>query len=329
MGQNKSEQYVSDYTRDIQGALQGQSTGYAADRAALDALRNEILDPFRRSIQNYGQDTANNYSWLRDAFMEGADRNASEWGNYEGLARDYANNVGKNWEQAKGVYSGMISDPSKRGYDDQTMRGMMARAVESGMAGRANMARNMRKLSASSGVGGTGAAMRNMMNAEEMFNSQNLAAQRDIGIAQGEAKRSDLHSALQGSTNIATLEDAARRGGLGMIGSAITSTQAARQAGLQGAGQAIEGGQAARAQNLSLEGQANESMGNTIAQIMQSRNQDIANAQTMLSGNSSLLNASQLGRTPGFWSNLASSFAGGLGAGLGGGLGGSIFPKKP
>lgn len=95
---------------------------------------------------------------------------------------------------------GMMTDESKRGYSDKTKNQMFGRQADALTGAKTSYMRNMGKTLASQGLGGasSGARMRNLNEYENQHASNLRAAGRDVELADAEAKRADLWSAVQG-----------------------------------------------------------------------------------------------------------------------------------
>lgn len=130
----------------------------------------------------------------------------------------------KNWRTsespdtaaARGVYSGMISDPTKRGFDPETRKRMLGTQLDVLSGGRASERNQVRRAIAAGGMGATGAGIRAAMQSGERYAGGGRAAARDVELAQGQAEREDLWNATRGMMDIAAEERAKQTTGFGL-----------------------------------------------------------------------------------------------------------------
>jgi len=122
---------------------------------------------------------------------------------------------------ARDVYAGQIADPNKLGYTAETVNAMKAKQLGASQGAATDLRRNLDRTSAATGMGSTGAAMRNAMTSNERLSSELLGVNRDVDLAQAQASREDLASATQGmgaisamDSNIGKGEDAFRMAGI-------------------------------------------------------------------------------------------------------------------
>lgn len=203
--------------------------------------------------------------------------------------------------QLRSLFSGMISDPSKRGYDDATVAKMYGKAADVATGAKTNLVQNLNKNAAASGMGSTGAVMRNVMTANEGLSGQLLSAQRDVDLANAEAQRADLWNAAAG---------------LGQTSAASNASAAAR-------GQVAQGMQSTAQTYNQIQGQEDQANQANLALQSQGFNQILGQqeAETNLQGlRSSLYDPMQTAvaqkNKPGFWGTLKSGIAQNLAKGF-------------
>ena len=308
MGMNPTETNVVKSADDIKNALTGMWSGFDLDRTTMDRLMNQ-LDPEYKAAQNMGAKYEGQYQDLKAPVEQTGSGFKDWWATLGTDAKNYTAQAPAAYALPENAYTAQATDVTKRGYDPSTMQAMMKEATESGAADQANLQRNVRKTAASSGMTGTGGAMRTLRTAGEKYDQNQLANQRGVNIAQGEAQRSDLQNSLSQLTGIGTLKNQATQTGLQL--------QAGAQQGEESAYNTTVGqvqGLTAAAMGANQAGQAGAINANTaeqsvLNQLMQSRDQEMQSYNLSLAADNPQLQASQLGRTPGFWSN----FLGGLG----------------
>lgn len=121
-----------------------------------------------------------------------------------------------NMDKLASTYTGMIDDPSKRGYDEATLQGMRGRALDVGTGTRTAFMDDQSQEIAAQGLGNTGAGLRGLAKFDLGHDKNQRAAMRDIDIAGAEAGRSDLRMALEGLNAVQGTEDKYQLGNLGL-----------------------------------------------------------------------------------------------------------------
>jgi hypothetical protein len=312
MGMNQTEKDVVSNSEDVKNAVRNSIySGLTLDRQTLDRLMNQ-LDPVYRGYQNLGAEYEGEYQGMKAPISQTGTGFKDWWAGLGTQAQNFTAEAPQAYALPKGLYTGQATDVSKRGYDQSTMQAMMKESTEAGAANQANLQRNVRKTAASQGLG-AGGGMRTLRTAGETYNQQQLANQRGVNIAQGEAQRSDLQNAMAQLTGIGSLENQARQSGLQLQAGAQQGQESAynttvnQLTGLTGSAMGAAGTGLAGAQN------ANTSEQSVLNQLQQSRDQELQGLNLMIAASNPQLQSSALGRTPGFWSNFATSMGSMLG----------------
>lgn len=266
-------------------------------RAAQDAARG-----WTSNVANIRMQDRPNMQEASDQLARGSESLAA---GTDALGRSIADTAA-----ARQRYQEMMNDPSKRGYGDDTLNKMYGKQADIATASKGNLQRDLNKAAAAGGMGGTGAAMRNAMTANERLSSDLLGSRRDIDIANAEASREDLNRATSGMLDVGQAERGIQTGqsqiasGRQGISSGFQNMQSLEDAwqrgmlGLEGQGMGLE--QSA----LGLENQG-----------LSGENQFYAG--TIMPSFEDQLKAYQLANQKGFWGNLGNSIASNLGSWFG------------
>lgn len=240
----KQNQSWADYLGGVDSSRQDLNQGWKDQISG----GQEDLGGLANRIQAGGKEQSGRWQGNLDELgATGAGEDAM-WNKFIGSVDQAGSDVAGLYSKPRGVYEGQVDDPSKRGFDAGTLQGMYSRGAEQALAGQNNSARQIAKLTASSGVGGTGSQFKNLQQAQEAASQAQLGNARDVGIAQGTAQREDLANALQGLTQIGSLTDTgqARYKGIGLDArKGMTADQQAiaglKQRGIAGMGADTQG----------------------------------------------------------------------------------------
>lgn len=134
---------------------------------------------------------------------------------------------------ARGVYSGMVSDESKRGYSPTALTGMRGRMADTLAGARRTTMEDLSRRVAASGMGRTGVGLRAGLDYGRDYARQQREGMRDIDIANETAKREDLFRSTQGLQDIQKSEDAFQATNYGMQGQTYDQNLQALQAETQ------------------------------------------------------------------------------------------------
>jgi hypothetical protein len=113
------------------------------------------------------------------------------------FASDPSKQIGNQWGSFSDYYKGMATDPSKRGYDASTINSMRGNATGAVAGSMRSAAEDTSRQLAASGLGHTGMGARLASDRGRQSASAMREANRDIDIADAEAKRNDLWNASQ------------------------------------------------------------------------------------------------------------------------------------
>lgn len=199
--------------------------------------QKDVLDPLSKSYSDYGKeamgkidtmmgDVQGRYSQFMPKFDALDSSVGSQYdalsGELTGLAGKFGGlgtSIGADYDKfnsgtvdpLKEQMYGMMTDEGKRGYSESTKNAMYSKQAEALTGAKSSYMKNMGKTLASQGLGSASGGMRNrMLNQYESENAKNLrSASRDVQLADAEAKRADLWSAVQGYGSAANLESQA------------------------------------------------------------------------------------------------------------------------
>jgi hypothetical protein len=126
-------------------------------------------------------------------------------------------------EKLRSSFSGMIDDPSKRGWSADTINKMHTRSADIGTGQKTSFMRNIGKNIAARGMGNTGAGIRSLQEFDEGQDARSRTAAREVDIGAAEAGRSDLWNAMSGLSDVQRGEDAFQGNMLGMEGNTLNA----------------------------------------------------------------------------------------------------------
>jgi hypothetical protein len=163
----------------------------------LGQQRNDLLKSYVPKFNNYGERALDFQSKVIDPFRQGMEADRTSATGDIGTLRSFM--------------TGVMSDPSKRGYDEGTLQGMRSRAMDTIAGARRAQMAQLSKQVAAAGMGNTGIGIRATQDYGRDAARQMREAMRDIDISQGEASREDLWKGAQGLQNVQGM-DLANRG---------------------------------------------------------------------------------------------------------------------
>lgn len=171
----------------------------------------------KESLKNVAGDLGDVYGGLQYNTLP-------QWQGLRNQMYDYYN---QQQEPYRDFFKGMVMDPSQRGYDAATVNEMRGSATGALAGARRSQLQDINRNVAASGMGNTGLGVRAAMQSGRDYMAQQRTANRDVDLAQAEAKRNDLWNAQR-----------AWEGGLNM-GSNMFNQQMAAAQGQQGTYEAM------------------------------------------------------------------------------------------